>query len=49
MGHVVGLWAFGAVKLGVQFKIFVFCFEIPLREPEPLHVRTLLAAGDRRP
>lgn len=34
MGHIMGLWASGAVKLDVQFTIFIFCLEIPLREPQ---------------
>lgn len=44
-----GLGAMEAVKLDVQFKVFIFCFEIPLGQPKPLHVGTLLAASDRKP
>lgn len=44
-----GLGALEAVKLDVQCKVFIFCFEIPLGQPKPLHVGILLAAGDRKP
>lgn len=36
-----GLGALEAVKLDVQFKVFILCFEIPLGQPKPLHAGTL--------
>lgn len=44
-----GLWVLGAMELDIQFKMFIFCFEIPLGEFKLSHLRIFLAAGNRKP
>lgn len=41
------LGACGAVKLRAQFKMYTFCFEIPLRVDLTLYVRTLSPVGNK--